>query len=72
MFTPDDSGRVRIGGDIAGGHEWVLIGVNTQAQILRATNSWGVTWGNSGHFTISYADYERLLHEDGDATVFVK
>lgn len=72
MFNPDGNGQVRINGAVAGGHEWCLVGVNPDARLLRAANSWGVGWGNKGFFTVSYDDYDRLLHEDGDATVFIR
>lgn len=70
MFHPAGNGLVKPGGGVAGGHEWCLIGIDTTNAQLIAANSWGTRWGDRGYFRISYDDYDRLLHEDGDATVF--
>lgn len=71
--SPDASGHVVISADTAvrGGHEFELVGVDVADRTLRAANSWGDGWGDAGYFTLDYADYDRLLHEDGDATQFV-
>ena len=71
MFDPDSSGQVRISGAVAGGHEYELIGLDVDQKLFQAVNSWGPSWGKAGHFFISFADLDRLLHEDGDCTQFV-
>jgi len=70
--SPDTSGDVVISTDatVRGGHEFELIGVDVNDRTFRAVNSWGAGWGDRGYFTLDYTDYERLLHEDGDATQF--
>lgn len=67
MFQPDSSGMVHIGGNLAGGHEWMLSGVDTNRKVFHCTNSWGKGWGVNGQFSISFSDYERLMAEEGDA-----
>lgn len=76
MFDPDPRGVVTISGRIAGGHEPTVIGRKkyfiSQGDSLfywKLRNSWGSSWGDSGNFYMSDATYERLLSEDGDATV---
>lgn len=72
MFEPDDEGFVSIGGEIAGGHEWLLLGY-VGADYL-ALNSWGKDWGvpgpgvgHGGAFWLSHDTLGDLLAEDGDA-----
>lgn len=71
MDEPDGSGLVHVTGNVRGGHEFVLDGVDVDAQVVWATNSWGTSYGVNGRFCIGYDDYTRLLSEEGDATVFV-
>lgn len=66
---PDPHGRVAIAGAVRGGHEICLLGVDIVAKTVRAANSWGASWADHGYFTFSWADFDRLLHEQGDVTV---
>lgn len=68
--TPDENGLVHIEGDVRGGHEFVVRGVDVENQLVHADNSWGATWGLAGSFSFSWDDWERLLGEEGDVTVF--
>jgi len=68
MFTPDSNGFVHPGGSVAGGHEWEVVGMDVDAKVFTAVNSWGTSWGLAGFFKISFADMDRLLHENGDCT----
>lgn len=72
--NPTKSGKVSItkSAYVRGGHEFVLDEVDVVNKLIGATNSWGTSWGLKGRFYFSFADYERLLSEQGDATVFVK
>lgn len=72
MFDPDPTGRVSVSGSFAGGHAWLINGVNTRTESFRGKNSWGRSWGRLGHFTISFADMQRLLDEDGEACLAVE
>lgn len=67
MFTPDSKGFVRPSGDVAGGHEYLLIGDNAKGK-LTFINSWGSGWGRRGRFYMSYADFDTLLKDNGDVT----
>lgn len=71
MFYPVN-GVIKIGGQVAGGHAYLLNGVNTKTKTIRIKNSWGRSWGNSGHVTISFADMERLIAEYGEAAIAVE
>jgi len=72
MMSPDTNGLVHIQGNIAGGHEWMLSGVDTIMKQFKCTNSWGTSWGVKGQFFLTYDDYQRLLNEQGDACTAIK
>jgi hypothetical protein len=65
---PDSNGHVHVGGEIRGGHEFEVVGMDLELQLFHAVNSWGTGWGRDGHFWFSFNDMNRLLHEDGDCT----
>lgn len=72
MFTPDANGFVHPTGAIAGGHAYHLFWAVPAKQELWFQNSWGNNWGiplhaRPGCFKIAYADFDRLLAEDGEA-----
>lgn len=69
--TPDANGLVKVSGQVRGGHEFLLYGIDTDHQIVQARNSWGASWGAGGLFAFSWDDFGRLLDEEGDATLFV-
>jgi len=71
MDEPDSDGRVHAQGSIRGGHEYEVIGYDAEADVWEFVNSWGDSFGKAGHFFMSSADYDALLHADGDATVLV-
>jgi len=66
MFYPDKNGLIKIGGPIAGGHAYVINGVDTTKKLFRIKNSWGRQWGQGGHAYISFSDMERLIKLDGE------
>lgn len=71
MDQPDRNGMVTIsaGASVRGGHEYLCRGKDVDKQVLYFDNSWGASWGAAGSFAYSYATMERLLAEQGDATV---
>lgn len=69
MFTPGSRGVVTISGQLAGGHEFVIDGVDVDLAEVVFANSWGPGWGDHGWGRMSYDTYSRLLAEQGDATV---
>jgi hypothetical protein len=67
MFTPDANGLVKPTGGMAGGHAYLLNGVDTEKKLFRIKNSWGKGWGQSGHAFISFDDFATLLANGGQA-----
>lgn len=68
MFYPDpNNGTVKISGYVAGGHEWLIVGVDTEKRLFHCVNSWGESFGQGGKFYIGFEDYQRLMNEQGDA-----
>lgn len=71
MFSPDSNGLVKPNGGMAGGHAYVLNGVDTESKIIRIKNSWGKEWGRNGHAFISFEDFASLLANGGQACMAV-
>lgn len=73
MFNPDADGVVRIAEDdqVAGGHEYLVIGrAMIQGRLMwKFRNSWGSGFADGGDFYMEDPTYRRLLSEDGDGTV---
>jgi hypothetical protein len=71
MDQPSSSGLVTIspGASVRGGHEVLCRGKDDSARVLLLDNSWGTGWGKAGSFSMGYATLDRLLHEQGDATI---
>lgn len=77
MFDPVN-GLVKVGSlldrNIAGGHEYLMVGIDYENQVFEFRNSWGdqKDWPGckpGGYFAIGFEDWERLLDADGDVTV---
>jgi hypothetical protein len=68
---PDSNGTVRItpGAQVRGGHEPLLDELLVDERMVGFTNSWSGDWGLHGRFYLSWADFDRLLGEQGDVTV---
>lgn len=69
MFTPDSRGQVHPAGQVAGGHEYLALGINYPKQLITFLNSWGEGWGKHGRFVMSFDDFRALLADQGDVTV---
>lgn len=70
VFIGDDAMPwLQIGGGLAGGHDILVIAYNVKKNAFKMHNSWGSAWGLSGEAWISFADLDRLLHENGDACI---
>jgi hypothetical protein len=73
MFNPDPSGLVHIGAltdeNVAGGHEYLALGINYSTQLVTCLTSWGPDFGRRGQFDVSFSDFETLLMTQGDVIV---
>lgn len=68
MFDPVD-GYLQVTGSVAGGHCWLLRGIDPSKERVRMSNSWGRSWGLGGDAWITFADLEKLLTDDGEACI---
>jgi hypothetical protein len=67
MFIADSKGFIRPSGAPAGGHAYLLDGVNVRHRFFRKKGSWGRQWAKNGHAFISFDDMDQLLKADGEA-----
>lgn len=68
MFDVRADGWLDVSGDVAGGHEVCLTGLDVDAAAVTVLNSWGDGWGMAGTAWLAWADLDRLLRDDGDCT----
>lgn len=69
MFKPDSKGYVHPTGQVAGGHEFLALGISWETKTLIFLNSWSSNWGPmGGRFLMNFADFQGLLANQGDAT----
>jgi hypothetical protein len=68
MFTPSSIGFVRPTGGIAGGHEYLCLGISYETKTLTFLNSWGSGWSLGGRFLMHFSDFQKLLADQGDVT----
>lgn len=69
MFNPDSEGIIYPTGGWAGGHAYVVNGVDTKTGLLQIKNSWGRSWGRDGRAYISLEDMDKLIRNFGEACV---
>ena len=69
MFYPTNKGVITIDGPIAGGHQWIINGVNTKTKMFRGKSSWGKNFTPVKHFYISFDDMDRLIKEQGEISI---
>lgn len=72
MFYPNINGLIKISGYLAGGHAYVINGVDTINRVFRIKNSWGQRWGIGGHAFISFDDMARLISESGEICLAIE
>lgn len=66
MDNPDSTGLLTITGEVAGGHEYLMLGMDVSGCFV-FLNSWTDTWGVKGRFRIKAADFITLLNGDQTA-----
>jgi len=66
MSEPESDGRIRIGGQIEGGHCLDTIQYNKNSGKLRLAQTWGMEHGDRGEVYIMIDEMDRLLHEQGE------
>lgn len=79
MFNADSKGVIAVGplGDvndpnnpyIAGGHEYLGMGISYTLKQVRFLTSWGPSFGLNGEFIMSFDDFETLIESQGDIMV---
>lgn len=67
MFSPDEDGFIKVEGNKAGGHAYVVNGVNVKRGVVRIKNSWGRSWGRRGHAWMKIEDLDALIRDEGEA-----
>jgi hypothetical protein len=67
MTTPDANHFVHPDGPVAGGHEYLALGVDYSKKSLTFLNSWGSGWADHGRFHMTFDAFAALLQKDGDA-----
>lgn len=67
MCTPDRDGRLWDRGEVAGGHEVLIRGI--QGRDLVLSNSWGTSWGDNGEALLPLEVWERLRKQQADVTI---
>lgn len=72
MMSPDARGLIRARGRSAGGHAYLLSGVDVRQGFARVKNSWGRRWGVSGRAYLPLEDLGRLLHRQGEACLGIE
>jgi hypothetical protein len=73
---PSDSGVIKIGGQIRGGHEFVVVSyapaIDPLDSLVGCWQSWGMHYGLHGRFYMTVRTWGELLDADGDVTVPVR
>ncbi|QPO17118.1 cysteine protease [Gordonia phage Lilbeanie] len=69
MEEPDADGRISATGEVLGGHQVVLSGIDTRAETVTVLNSWSADWGRGGRAFLSWEDLRLLLADEGDITI---
>lgn len=74
MFnTVESNGYVLdVSGSSAGGHAYLVNGVDLNRGVFRIKNSWSQYWGKYGHAYIKIEDMDSLLRNFGEACVLLQ
>jgi hypothetical protein len=69
MFEPTGEGYLEATGDVEGGHEIAVIGLDIDRKNVTILNSWGPGWGDHGRALMTWDTLDGLLDQGGDAIV---
>lgn len=69
MDYPDPTGLVAYKGEVRGGHEIEIVGIDIPKNRVWFANSWSASWGLAGYFAMTISDYRKALADGGDVTV---
>jgi C1A family cysteine protease len=72
MFFPNKLGVISATGKLAGGHAYLINGVDTVKKQFRIKNSWGRRWGQLGHAYISFDDMKKLISQNGEVCLAIE
>ena len=73
MFDPDPTSYfIEPTGSVAGGHAYVIDGVNMKQKKFRMLNSWGTGWSKRGVAFMSFDTVASLLERDGECAMAVE
>lgn len=70
MDRPDANGFVNPTGQLKGGHEFVVSGINMEREYVDCDNSWSDRFGVKGSFKMTFDVWQDLLSQRGDITAF--
>lgn len=71
MLHPDEKNVIHIGGEVVGGHAY-LLNEWTKDNFIGIQNSWDDYWGVDGKAYISAQDFETLFKYDGEVMTAVE
>jgi C1A family cysteine protease len=67
MFDPDPRNRfIEPDGDHAGGHAYLVVGINLKANKVKILNSWGSAWGLNGCAWMKLDQFWGLMEDGGE------
>lgn len=72
METPDANGLVHPTGGVAGGHCYLGVGYDPTTELIQFLNSWGSSWGLTGHFFMKKSEFQTLFDSSGEAWTSVE
>lgn len=71
MYEPDSDGRIRITGDVEGGHEITADEIDVERERIWFRQTWGPGYGLNGRGWVTWDDAGILLADYGDCTILV-
>lgn len=71
MYYPDSAYYVHPTGNFEGYHMYMCNRYTAATKTISCQNSWGDTFGDSGHFNMTTQDFYNLLNNPGESGVFL-